>query len=233
MQYIYTEFDLPSNGKLYPINKVHLRPKTIFDIKMLLNNPVFMLKSEIDALQKCINPEDNVNVYDLANKDVVYLLYMLRSLSNNNLSISYKGKTFNSTISELNIKYLEEYNPERKLPSSGKIVNLAPVTIGHIFNLEQEKQKFLSKYPDYTGDVANTVSLLNAIASVDGSTNKDMIRAQLEQLDWTDSIYLIEQIEENSNLDFGIEEFVDVTDEEGRKIKLPIQINENFFRATL
>lgn len=233
MQYIYTEFNLPSNGKLYSTNKVHLRPKTIFDIKTLLNNPVFMLRSEIDALQRCIDPNDNINVYDLVNQDVVYLLYMLRSLSNNNLIINYKGKTFNSTISELNIKYLEEYNPEKILPSSGKKVILKPNTIGNIFGLEQKKNQFLSKYPDYQGDAANAVALMSVIASIDNSSNEDLIRNQLEQLDWTDSIYLITEIEDNSKLDFGIEEFVTVQDENGNNIKLPIQINENFFRATL
>ena len=42
MQYMYTECKLPSNGKFYKTTTVHLRPKTIFDIKSLLNNATFM-----------------------------------------------------------------------------------------------------------------------------------------------------------------------------------------------
>ena len=116
MQYIYTECTLPSNGLIYKTKTVHLRPKTIFDIKTLLNNPIFMLKSEIDALNNCISPEDNINVYDLVNADVVYLLYKLRSMSDDCLNLEIKGKQYTVKISDLEVKYLDEYNTEITLP---------------------------------------------------------------------------------------------------------------------
>ena len=95
MQYKYITCKLPSNGKIYPTKEVHLRAKTIFDIKALLENPVFQFKSEIDTLNNCIDPNDHINVYDLVNQDVVFLLYKLRSMSNDNLSVKYNNKLYN------------------------------------------------------------------------------------------------------------------------------------------
>lgn len=233
MQYIYTECKLPSNGKLYKTPQVvHLRPKTIFDIKVLLNDPVFMVKSEIDTLQNCIAPEDNINVYDLVNQDVVYLLYKLRSLSDDCLMLDIKKKQYPIKISELEIKYLEEWDNKVVLPESGINIYLSYQPIKNIFNIEQQKAEFLDKYPDFVGDVTNVLSILNAIESVDGSVNKDNIRNILENLSWKDSIYLIDKIEENNKLDFGVREFVNL-DIDGETLTVPLQINENFFRSTL
>lgn len=232
MQYIYTECKLPSNGKLYPTTTVHLRPKTIFDIKMLLNNPAFILKSEIDALQGCINPEDNVNVYDLVNQDVVYLLYKLRSLSDDCLKLTIKNKEYDIKISELDVEYLQEWNNERTLPDSGMKVELAYQPIKNIFNLEQQKQEFEHKYPEYVGDALNTVALINAVDSLDGSVNKDQIRNKMESLSWKDSLYLLQEIENINKLQFGIKEEVELNIE-GEKVTVPIQITEAFFRPAL
>ena len=232
MQYIYTECHLPSNGKLYNTEIVHLRPKTIFDIKALLNNPAFMLKSEIDALQNCIDPRDNINVYDLVNQDVVYLLYKLRSMSNDCIELEIKGNRYPIKISELEVKELDEWNPNRKLPDSGLDVVLAYQPIKNIFDIEKQKVEFLNKYPEYNGDVYNTISILNAIDSIDGSVNKDHVRNKLEQLSWKDSIYLINEIEKLSKLDFGIKEEVELNID-GENVIIPLQITEEFFRSAL
>lgn len=232
MQYIYVECKLPSNGLIYPTNIVHLRPKTIFDIKMLLNNPIFMLKSEIDALQNCIDPNDNVNVYDLVNQDVVFLLYKLRSLSNDCLNLVIDGKEYPIKLSELDIEYLTEYDNKVKLPESGIELTLAYQPIKDIFNLETQKQEFKKKYPEYKGDIANAVALINAIESFNGSINKDNIRSNLEQLSWKDSIYLIEKIENFNKLDFGVKESVTL-DINGENIEVLLKIDEKFFRSTL
>lgn len=232
MQYIYTECHLPSNGKLYNTEIVHLRPKTIFDIKALLNNPAFMLKSEIDALQNCIDPRDNINVYDLVNQDVVYLLYKLRSMSNDCIELEIKGNRYPIKISELEVKELDEWNPNRKLPDSGLDVVLAYQPIKNIFDIEKQKVEFLRKYPEYNGDVYNTISILNAIDSIDGSVNKDHVRNKLEQLSWKDSIYLINEIEKLSKLDFGIKEEVELNID-GENVIIPLQITEEFFRSAL
>lgn len=232
MQYIYTECNLPSDGKLYPTQVVHLRPKTIFDIKTILNNPVYMIKSEIDALQNCIDPRDNINVYNLVNQDVIYLLYKLRSLSNDNLNIVIKDQTYPIKISELDVKYLDKWEPVRKLPDSGMEVVLAYQPIKNIFDIETQKQKFLEKYPDYVGDVYNAIALLNAVDSLDGLTNKDHIRTKLEQLSWKDSIYLIQEIENINKLDFGIKEEV-ILNIDGKDEIIPIQITESFFRSSI
>lgn len=232
MQYIYTECNLPSNGKMYPTTKVHLRPKTIFDIKVLLNNPVFMIKSEIDALQNCIDPNDNVNVYDLVNQDVVYLLYKLRSLSDDCLTLNVKGKQYPIKISELDVKFLDNWENTIVLPESGIKVELAYKPISLVFNLESKRDELLAKYPDYHGDALNAVALINAIESIDGSVNKDHVRMKLEELSWKDSIYLINKIEEQNKLDFGIREEVDL-DIDGEKVTVPIQISEAFFRPAL
>lgn len=229
MQYTYNEFKLPSNGKIYPTDKVHIRPKTIFDIKMMLNNPIYNLKAEIDTLQTCLNPNDGISVYDLVNQDVVYLLYMLRGMSDDNIMIGYKGKQIEAHISEMEVKYLQEWNPKRVLPDCGKEVELAYKPIKLIFNLQQMCQEFTQQYPDFQGDVPNVVALLNSIVSFDGSTNKDMIRSRLEQLSWKDSIYLVNEIENLNKLDFGIVEDIEV--EPG--VRIPIQLNDKFFRPAL
>lgn len=232
MQYIYTECKLPSNGKMYPTNTVHIRPKTIFDIKMLLSNPVYMIKSEIDALQNCIDPRDGIDVYDLVNQDVVYLLYKLRSLSDDCINLSIKNEIYPVKISELDVKYLEDYDPKRTLPDSGMEVILAYQPIKNVFTLEQQKDEFLKKYPEYQGDALNAVSLLNAVDSLNGSVNKDNIRNTMEQLSWKDSVYLIQEIEKFNKMDFGIDETVKL-EIEGQKVTVPLQITEAFFRPAL
>lgn len=232
MQYTYTECELPSNGKIYPTKIVHLRPKTIFDIKTLLSNPVFMIKSEIDALQNCIDPKDNINVYDLVNQDVVFLLYKLRSMSDDCLTLSVNNQQYPIKISELEVKYLEDWNTDFILPESKFQVKLAYKPISLIFGLEEKKNEFLHKYPDYEGDAYNAVALINAVESIDNSVNKDMIRVKLEGLSWKDSLYLIDKIEELNKLDFGIKEEVELEIDE-KKIIVPIQISESFFRPAL
>lgn len=232
MQYIYTECKLPSNGKFYKTTTVHLRPKTIFDIKSLLNNATFMLKSEIDTLQNCLAPEDNIKVYDLVNQDVVFLLYKLRSMSDDCLNLIVKGKQYPIKISELEVKYLDDWNPIRKLPESGIEVKLAYQPIKNVFGLSQQQQEFIEKYPDYKGDVVNTIMLLNAIDSIDNVVNKDHVRTKLEQLSWKDSLYLIEEIEKAAKLDFGIKEEATI-DIDGIDVVVPLQITEEFFRPAL
>lgn len=127
MQYIYTECFLPSNGQFYNTKSVHLRPKTVFDIKALLNNPAFMLKSEIDALQNCIDPRDNINVYDLVNQDVVYLLYKLRSMSDDNFTLLINNE-------EHNVKKLEQKQQE-----------LNDVQAQHEAQLQGREQQYLEE----------------------------------------------------------------------------------------
>lgn len=231
MQYKYIECELPSNGKLYDTKVVHLRPKTIFDIKSLLVNPVFYLKQEIDALQNCIDPKDNINVYNLVNQDVVYLLYKLRSLSNDNLTLMYDGKEYPIKLSELKINKLENWNDTITLPDSKIEVVLSHMPIKNIFSAAEQQQAFINKYPDYTGDVANTVNILNAIAMIDNITDENLIRAKLENLSWNDSLYLIEKIDEVKQLDFGVVEEVEITTDEGNKVTLPLKITEEFFRS--
>lgn len=232
MQYIYTKCELPSNGKIYNTTTVNLRPKTIFDIKALLNNPVYMIKSEIDTLQNCIDPNDNVDVYDLVNQDVVYLLYKLRSLSDDTLILNIKNEQYPIKISELDVKYLDEWNPNRKLPESGLDVVLSYKPIRNVFEIEKQKQEFEDKYPDYSGDIYNTVTLLNAVESIDGSINKDNIRNLLEKLSWKDSLYLVKEIENLNKLDFGVKEEIEL-EIENEKVKIPLQITEEFFRPSL
>lgn len=232
MQYIYTECTLPSNGLIYKTKTVHLRPKTIFDIKTLLNNPVFMLKSEIDALNNCISPEDNIDVYDLVNADVVYLLYKLRSMSDDCLNLEIKGKQYTVKISDLEVKYLDEYNTEITLPESKIPVRLKLQTIGDIFGLSNARDEFMRKYPEYRGDALNTISILNSIDTFGTSVSSEHIRNGLEQLSWKDSLYLIQAIEDLNKLDFGIKEQVEL-DVEGEKVTIPLQITEQFFRPTI
>lgn len=232
MQYIYTECELPSNGKLYPMTKVHIRPKTIFDIKMLLNNPFYMIKSEIDTLQNCIDPKDNINVYDLVNQDVVYLLYKLRSLSYDTLNLKVGGKVYPISISELQVKYLDEFDPEIILPKSGIKVTLTYQPIKNLYELEKQKEEFIKKFPDYKNDVANTIAILNSISAFGDSVDKDIIRNKLEQLSWEDSITLIQKIEEIGRLDFGIVEEAEI-EINNEKVKVPLQITEEFFRPAL
>lgn len=232
MQYIYTECQLPSNGMFYPTKVVHLRPKTIFDIKTLLNNSVYMIKSEIDALQNCLDPNDGVNVYDLCNQDVVYLLYKLRSMSDDCLNITVKNQQYPIKISELEVKYLDHWDNIVKLPESDIEVVLAYKPLRNVLNIGQMVDEFLAKYPDYKGDATNAVTLINSIERIGGSVNKDHIRAALEELSWKDSLYLINAIEEINNLDFGIKEEVTLNIDD-KDVKIPLTITEAFFRPAL
>ena len=228
MQYKYTTCELPSNGLIYNIREVHLRAKTIFDIKTLLGNPIFDIRNEIDTLQHCIDPNDHIDVYDLVNQDVVYLLYKLRSMSDDNLTVIYNNEEYKVTLSELKVNKLQSWEPERVLPESKIKVVLAHTPIKNIFNITEQQKEFENKYPDYQSDSLNTVMLLNSIAMFDTVTNKDHIRSKLEALSFKDSLYLLDEIEKFKNLNFGIVEEIEIDDK-----KIPLQITEEFFRPTL
>lgn len=234
MQPIYTTCDLPSNGMFYPIKQVRIRPKTIYDIKTMLNNPVFMLRNEIDALQACIHPDDakKVNVYDLVNQDVVYLLYMLRSLSDDSIELEIKGQKFVVKISELDVVTLDHWDNVVTLPECGKTVQLNYTPIKNIFDLPQMVEEFKRNYPDFASDPANAVALLNAVALFDNHANRDIVRSALEELSWKDSIYLVQKIEENSKLQFGVKEEATIT-LDGVEVVIPLKITEEFFRPAL
>lgn len=234
MQYKYIECNLPSNGLIYKTKTVHLRAKTIFDIKSLLNNPIFQLQSEIDALNNCIDPKDNVDVYDLVNQDVVYLLYKLRSLSDDTLYLNYEHKQYKVSISDLDVKTLESWDTKRILPESKYEVILSYVPIKKIFNFVQEQKEFIEQYPDYKGDIVNTISILNSVAMLNNKTDKTFIRNELENLSWKDSLYLIKEIENFQQQDFGVVEEVKLTvDDKGNEVTVPIKITEEFFRPAL
>lgn len=232
MQYKYITCELPSNGLIYSTKEVHLRAKTIFDIKMLLGNPVFQLRSEIDALNNCIDPKDNIDVYDLVNQDVVYLLYKLRSMSDDNLTLLINNKEYPIKLSELEVKKLESYDPNRILPDSGHKVILELVPIKAVFNNAEKQRKFRNKFPEYHGDINNVITILDSIKMFNNLTDKTFIRNALEELSFKDSLYLVEEIEKFNQQDFGIKEEVTITNEKGQEVTVPIQITEAFFRPT-
>lgn len=234
MQYKYVTCKLPSNGLIYDIKEVHLRAKTIFDIKALLNEPSFQLRAEIETLQQCIDPNDHVDVYDLINQDVVYLLYKLRSLSSDILKLKYKNQDYDINISDLDIKYLDKWETEFVLPDSGKRFELKYTPIRNILNLNNQVEEFKAEFPDYQGDVVNTVALLNSVIMFDNMTNKAHIMNALAELDFKDSLYIIEKIEKMSRTEFGVVEEVNLVEKDtGKEVKVPIVMTEEFFRPTL
>ena len=233
MQYKYFTCNLPSNGLIYPTKEVHLRAKTIFDMKSLLVNPAFQLRSEIDALNNCIDPNDNIDVYDLVNQDVVYLLYKLRSLSDDILTINYNNKQYSIAISELDVKYLDSWNPNLVLPDSKYEVVLDYTPISNVLNFDKLKSEFERKYPDYRGDSGHVITVLNSIKMFNHLTDKDFIRNALENLSFKDSLYLLDNISNFNKQDFGVVEEFEINDENGNIKKIPIQITESFFRPEL
>lgn len=234
MQYKYVTCVLPSNGLIYDTKEVHLRAKTIFDIKVLLNEPTFQLRSEIEALQHCIDPADGIDVYDLINQDVVYLLYKLRSLSTDVLKLKYHNQEYSVNISDLDIVPLEEWNTEFTLPDSGKSFQLRYTPIRNVLTMNSKIAAFNEEYPDYPGDVANTVALLDSVILFDGLTNKAHIMNALAELSFKDSIYIVSRIEELSRKEFGVKEEVKLLDKEtGKEVTVPIILTEEFFRPTL
>lgn len=234
MNYKYIVCKLPSNGLIYDTKEVHLRAKTIFDIKALLNNPSFQIRAEIETLQQCLDPKDGVDVYDLINQDVVYLLYKLRSLSNDILPLKYKNQEYNINISDMDVVYLEEWNTEFECPESKKKITLKYTPIRNVLNLNEQVAKFKEEFPDYSGDAINTVAILNSVIEFDGMTNKAHIMNALAELGYKDSLFIIDKITEMARAEFGVKEEAKIVDKEtGEEVTVPIVINENFFRATL
>lgn len=233
MQYNYITCVLPSNGKIYDTKEVHLRAKTIFDIKSLLNNTNLQLKSEIDVLNTCLDPKDNVNVYNLVQQDVIFLLYQLRSMSDDVYTFSFNNETYSINISDLDVKMLDEFNNEIELPDSKIKVYLNCLPIKFIYDITKLQQEFNKKYPDYNGDVSNAIRILESIQMFDNITTKDIIRTRLETLSFRDSLYLINAIEAMENLDFGIREVAKIKNSKGEDLEIPIQLNNAFFRPQL
>lgn len=233
MQYKYITCQLPSNGLIYDTKEVHLRAKTIFDIKTLLSNPAFQLRAEIETLQQCIDPKDNVDVYDLTNQDVVYLLYKLRSLSSDELKIKYKNQDYSINISDLDVKNLEKWETEFTLPDSGKMIELKYTPIRTLLTLDNQVDEFKALYPDYQGDILNTVALLNNIVAFDNLTDKTLILNALTELSFKDSLFIVQKIEDMAKTEYGVVEKITLKDSEGKDTTVPIIMTEEFFRPTL
>ena len=69
---------------------------------------------------------------------------------------------------------------------------------------------------------------------LNNKTDKTFIRNELENLSWKDSLYLIKEIENFQQQDFGVVEEVKLTvDDKGNEVTVPIKITEEFFRPAL
>ena len=197
---------LPTKGLFYKSKKKTIKVGylTASDENLLVNSRNSNQNIILNLLRNKIYEHD-IRPEELMESDVEAILIFLRNTAfgpEYTLSVTdpKTDKTFETTISldELDI-IKNEYNPDEdgtftiKLPRSGDIVKVRPLSIGETSELETMAQS----YPQ--GRVAPVVTwrLVKMIESINGNEDKGTIATYVEQMPIMDSKYIRNFVKDN------------------------------------
>lgn len=229
---------LPTGGLFYKNKKksVKIGYLTAQDENILTN--ISNLSSNESILMSLIKNklyEHDLKPEDLLDSDIEAILIFLRNTSfgpeyNITLTDPKTGKQFNSVIllDELNINKTN-FQPDEmgffsvKLPKSGHVVKLKPLTFGETIELN----KMISGYPANLTPPTITWKLCRQIKEIDGNSDMGQIASLIDQLPIMDSKFIKKFIKENvPSLDLSKE----VVAPSGEKVKVDITFGVEFFR---
>jgi hypothetical protein len=197
---------LPTKGLFYKSKKKTIKVGylTASDENLLVNSRNSNQNIILNLLRNKIYEHD-IRPEELMESDVEAILIFLRNTAfgpEYTLSVTdpKTDKTFETTISldELDI-IKNEYNPDEdgtftiKLPRSGDLVKVRPLSIGETNELETMAQS----YPQ--GRVAPVVTwrLVKMIDSINGNEDKGTIATYVEQMPIMDSKYIRNFVKDN------------------------------------
>jgi hypothetical protein len=229
---------LPTGGIFYKNKKksVKVGYLTAKDENILTNiNSRDSNESILQSLIKNKLYEHDLKCEDLLDTDIEAILIFLRNTSfgpeyNLNLNDPKTGKPFNTTIilDELNIKKGKVLPDENglfttKLPKSGFLVKLKPLTFGETVELNNQ----LNSYPTGLSAPFITWKLSKQIKEINGNTDLGHIATTIDTLPIMDSKYIKNFLKENvPSLDLKKE----VVSPSGEKVIVDITFGVEFFR---
>ena len=232
---------LPSNGVWYPTKEVTLRMKTTLEVKKgyASTGP----RTEPDIIQNCIVSPDNVNIYDLAVFDAVYLMYRLRMLTWGStlpqvFVCPFCGKIHEDELDldALDVKYVpEDFKLEPlELPLTKSVVTFRFLTLEDYIQCQIEGRQKQQQYPEAEENYENSMIVEKHIETVD---NKPLVGFELTQFlnklparDYA----LIEAYSDKIDSMFGVDEKIEVEcDNCQNKFTHLVQLTKQFFRPTV
>lgn len=251
--YMYTEeVQIPSKGLLnpeIPDGLVTLRCVEIRDQKYLSGTKLIHSNKAVELVRRCAIKPETLDVMNLTQLDLFYLLVKLRILSyGSNYKFLSKcpicGQTTSVDIdlTELEVKQLDEFNPNDlkiKLPRRGDTVYTHVQTQGDTEDIAKEVARLRAKFKDnLEGDPEVTLSIAKIITKIELAKpnaegervldNPVDILNYVETLtDW-DALAIQSTLE---NIDFGISPVVNSScDKCGSEIIVPLRTTSDFFR---
>lgn len=179
--YLYTEeVQLPSKGLFnpeIPNGMVTLRCIELRDQKYLAGSKLVRSNKAIELLRRCIVSPEGMNVEDLTQIDLFFLLVKLRVLSYGpeykyytNCPNCGKSTTVTVDLSKLDVAMLEDFNPNDlhiKLPRKGDTVYTRVQTQRDSDEINAEVSRLKSKYKDIDYDPEVTLSIAKIITKIE------------------------------------------------------------------
>lgn len=228
---------LPSQGKFYKNKKKSVKVGflTASDENLLANVGKITGEQLLSQLirNKLYEPELNPN--DLLEGDIEAILLFLRNTSfgpeyNFSLTDPETGQPFKTSVvlDELNfikskIEPSSDGTFETKLPKTGSVIKLKPLTYGE----KTEIEKMVDSYPQ--GMVAPKVTwrLMKQIIEVNGDQSKEVISKFIESMPIMDSKYITNFLSENEP---RIDLMREITAPSGKKVNARVSFGAEFFR---
>lgn len=232
---------LPSNGAWYNTKEVTLRMKSTLEVKKgyASSGP----RTEPDIIQDCIVSPDNVNIYNLAVFDAVYLMYRLRMLTWGSMLpqvfvCPFCGKVHEDELDldRLDIKSVPEgFTLEPlELPLTKSVITFRFLTLENYIQCQIEGRRKQEEYPEAEENFESSMIIENHIDTVDGKKIAGVdLTAFLNKLPARDYA-LIEAYSDKIDTMFGVDEKIKVECSNcGNKYIHLVQLTKQFFRPTV
>lgn len=251
--YMYTEqVQIPSKGLLnpeIPDGLVTLRCVEIRDQKYLGGTKLLHSNKAVELVRRCVIHPENLDISNLTQIDLFYLLIKLRILS---YGSTYKflskcpicGNTIsiNLDLTELQVKQLETFDPNDlkiKLPRRGDTVYTHVQTQGDTEEITKEVARLKAKFKDnLDGDPEVTLSIAKIITKIEllkpDSTGAKVLDNPVDILRYVESLTDLDALAIQSTLDtvdFGVNPLVNATcDNCNSETFVPLKTTSEFFR---
>lgn len=251
--YLYTEeVQIPSLGLLnedLPEGIVTIRCIEIRDQKHLAGAKLLQSNKAVELLKRCVISPEDFDITTLTQVDLFFLLIKLRILSygehykfTTRCPVCGGGTVIKVDLSELEVKKLEEFNPEElfvKLPRRKDVVYTKMGTQKDSDIVDKEVARLIAKFKgDLDGDPEVTLSIASIIRKIElvepDATGATTLDNPIDILNYVEELTDLDAIAIQSTLDdieFGVNPIVtDTCDKCNSEISVPLVTNAEFFR---
>ena len=241
----YEPVELPSKGLLYPKSwtdkkgRISVRRWTVEEEKILSTVQYVKSGKAVDMMLKNCLENSEINTGELLSGDRSFLLYHLRNIS---YGAAYEFKTtchrcgaefpVEANLNKIKVKSLEDKFEEPctcTLPISKAVVEFNLMRGKDELALVSERSRKLSEYSQNQVDNTLTERYVRQIVSLDGITDKLVIRKFVDMMIAGDSSFLRKEMDKQAcGVDFM---FSAVCGSCGAEIGSEVPITTDFFRT--